>query len=439
MNKCFKIILTAILVLIAGISYSFAATGTITGTGVRVRKEPNTNAEIIINLYKDNKVEVLEKDGNWYKIKYEDKEGYTHKDYINVSEDVAQVPQEDTTNNKENKENNENIIVNSKIKMKSNAKIYILPLIYSTVTNNIEEGKEVTVMKKVSDWSCINTDGITGWVRNCYLLGKVEQPKPEELPITEQPVVEEPTTVEQPEQKPEEPQNTATQETVIKKGYINEISGVNIRENADKGSKILATVGMNAEVSIYSEEGEWYKVSVNGVNGYVYKPLVSDNKTETTNRSQQTPREEQIAESVEQKQNVLEPQVQISNETKGAEIVNFAKKFLGYKYVYGGTTPSGFDCSGFVYYVFNQLGIGLSRSLSVQNTSGVYVEKGNLQLGDIIIFNDWDNISIGHVGIYIGDNQFIHAANSSRGVVTDYMDTRNSYYNIRYVTARRLV
>lgn len=121
----------------------------------------------------------------------------------------------------------------------------------------------------------------------------------------------------------------------------------------------------------------------------------------------------------------------------GYSIVEFAKKYLGYSYVYGGTTPSGFDCSGFVYYVFNSCGYKLSRSCYAQSTSGIAVSKGDLQLGDLIFFNNGSNGSIGHVGIYIGSGQFIHAANPSRGVVTDTINS--GYYNTYYYSARRIV
>ena len=71
-----------------------------------------------------------------------------------------------------------------------------------------------------------------------------------------------------------------------------------------------------------------------------------------------------------------------------------------------------------------------------QASNGTFVEKVNLQLGDLVIFRDWDNSSIGHCGIYIGDGNFIHAANSTRGVVTDTLNS--GYYYERYVSGRRL-
>ena len=73
-----------------------------------------------------------------------------------------------------------------------------------------------------------------------------------------------------------------------------------------------------------------------------------------------------------------------------------------------------------------------------QTSSGTEIDREDLEAGDLILFYDEGKTKIGHVGIYMGDNQFIHAANPKRGVVTDALST-NSYYNTRYVTARRIV
>jgi cell wall-associated NlpC family hydrolase len=113
-------------------------------------------------------------------------------------------------------------------------------------------------------------------------------------------------------------------------------------------------------------------------------------------------------------------------------------QYLNYKYVSGGSSPStGFDCSGFTTYVYKNFGISLSRTSTGQGSNGVSVSKSNLQLGDILIFNNSSNTAIGHVGIYIGNNEFIHAANPSSGVkITKLSD---SYYSLRYVDARRVL
>ena len=88
---------------------------------------------------------------------------------------------------------------------------------------------------------------------------------------------------------------------------------------------------------------------------------------------------------------------------KGQDIVNYAKQFLGVRYVFGGTSPNGFDCSGLVQYVYNHFGINISRTTKTQINDGREVGRNNLQLGDLVF------PSSGHVTLYIGNNQVIHA------------------------------
>lgn len=109
-------------------------------------------------------------------------------------------------------------------------------------------------------------------------------------------------------------------------------------------------------------------------------------------------------------------------------------QYLGTPYVWGGTTPSGFDCSGFTRYVYKQLGYTLSRTAGQQLGNGYAVSS--LQPGDLVFFDNTyaTSAAASHVGIYIGNNQFVHAA--SGGVkVTSLSD---SYYASRYIGARRI-
>ena len=123
----------------------------------------------------------------------------------------------------------------------------------------------------------------------------------------------------------------------------------------------------------------------------------------------------------------------------GVSVVEYAKNYLGYSYVVGGKTPSsGFDCSGFTKYIFSNFGINLASVASEQIQSGTEVSRENLIEGDLILFYNEAKTKIGHVGIYIGNGEFIHSANPQRGVVIDNLNT-NSYYNDRYVTARRII
>ncbi len=113
-----------------------------------------------------------------------------------------------------------------------------------------------------------------------------------------------------------------------------------------------------------------------------------------------------------------------------------AQSKLGAPYWYGSTGPRGFDCSGFITYVFNQNGITLNRSADMQMQDGLIVSRSGLQVGDLVFFRDPGSPWLAtHVGMYAGNNQFIHA--DSRGVIYTSMD--DGYYGPRYVGARRLI
>lgn len=122
--------------------------------------------------------------------------------------------------------------------------------------------------------------------------------------------------------------------------------------------------------------------------------------------------------------------------SKANAIIATAKKYIGVPYVWGGATPSGFDCSGFVQYVFRQHGITLNRTCETQYVHGTYVSKSNLKPGDLVFFQNTYKSGVSHVGIYIGNNQFIQCS-SSKGVVISNLTS--SYYVQHYYGARRVL
>ena len=120
----------------------------------------------------------------------------------------------------------------------------------------------------------------------------------------------------------------------------------------------------------------------------------------------------------------------------GAQILAEAQKYLGTPYVYGGASPSGFDCSGFVYYVLKQLGYAPYRTPADQYQQGTYVAKEDLQVGDIVFFANTYGSGLSHVGIYAGNGQFIHSPNSRSTV--SYSDLTSGYWANHYYGARRM-
>lgn len=278
----------------------------------------------------------------------------------------------------------------------------------------------ITVIEYVNGWYYImSSDNIQGWVR---------KEKLDSLKTTTSQQNQNNTSEEEKDNKEETEKN----ETETTKYISTDI--VNVRKKASKDSEIIKKLVKNAKVTVVSTSNGWSKIKINGTEGYISSEYLSDTQVEedtpsgnttnntnkTTNRSLETSRTEII-----------------TNSNTGENVVAYARTFLGSKYVLGGVGPNSFDCSGFTAYVYKKFGVSLSHSASAQANVGTKVEKANLQLGDLVLFKGATGNGIGHVGIYIGGNQFIHASNPTDGVKITSLST--SYYKARYVTARRLM
>lgn len=187
-------------------------------------------------------------------------------------------------------------------------------------------------------------------------------------------------------------------------------ASVNLRAKPDPASDLLATLSTGDKAYIIGFNCGWYKVTYGSQTGYIRSDLLELTEKPAANSGG------------------------ASYVSLGQQLVDLAKQYTGTPYVWGGTTTSGFDCSGYTKYVYAQLGYTIKRTAAQQLTNGVSVTS--LQLGDLVFFNNTYSSSLAatHVGIYVGDNQFIHAA--SGGVkITDLSD---SFYASRYVGARRI-
>jgi cell wall-associated NlpC family hydrolase len=121
------------------------------------------------------------------------------------------------------------------------------------------------------------------------------------------------------------------------------------------------------------------------------------------------------------------------------QIVKNAKNYLGGKYVWGGTQPKGFDCSGYVKYLYEKEGIALPRTAYEQSKVGKYVSRNELKKGDLLFFltDKKRHLPITHVGMYIGNDKFIHAASRKKGIIISSLS--KSKYGKLYVKAKRII
>ena len=229
--------------------------------------------------------------------------------------------------------------------------------------------------------------------------------------------------------------------------YVNSQT-VNVRSNPNQTSNIVTQLPINEQVTVISEQNGWSQITFDGGEGYISSSLLSDTRQETSRGSSTSRAEANLSnsQSGQSSQSNTESNSSTQNDStsssagsststsssRGSEVLAYAMKFVGYPYVYGGSSPSGFDCSGFTSYVYKHFGVSLSRTAAGQYSNGTAVSRANLQVGDLVMFGS----PINHVGIYAGGGRIVHAANPSRGVTTDTINS--GYYNTHYVGARRI-
>lgn len=459
MNKMKKISIITIILYMLFVTSVFASTATISVSAARLRKEADTESDVLTKIYQGEKVEILEKNGEWYKVKYGKNVGYLKDNLIKEdSSDNSSVNTQKEENNTVTDENVENEnIDSSKVVTNSKTKLRYRPSMMSNEIIEVETGKELTKCAELGNWIQVTDGAVTGWIIKSKItndLSSIENTQPPEENKTEE-VENKVDTTEKDAVKEKETENNKVSEsknessvnqtqvtTSNKKGKVN-VETAKVRSAADKTSKVVGFLDYNDEITILAEEGEWYKFTEKNAEGYVHKTLITLVGEESV--SSRGTLEEREADKKEEVNSDLK-EVTKENETtnnnignKGQEVVDIAKKYLGYKYVVGGKNPeTGFDCSGFTRYIYLQFGYSLGTTAAGQNNLGTEISRTDLRPGDLILFYDEGKTKIGHTGIYISNGDFIHSANPERGVVIDNINT-NSYYNERYIVAKRIV
>jgi len=185
--------------------------------------------------------------------------------------------------------------------------------------------------------------------------------------------------------------------------------GINVRSGPSTESEVLASVDSGTIVTVNGFEDGWYDVTCKyGTEGYIRSDFLDLTASDT------------------------------ASSASGSSIVDTAMQHLGTRYVYGGASPSGFDCSGFTMYIYKQFGYSLPHTATGQWQSGIGTRVysiSELQPGDLVFFNDPSRNAgkaCSHAGIYIGNGQHIHSSSSrSNGVIIS--DLTSGYYNTYFI------
>lgn len=486
-----SIVLTsiAIIVIMLFVTVSFAAdTAKVSVETARLRKEASEDSTILELISLGEEVEILGQSGNWYQVEYKGITGYLRNDLIQVDGETQSNgsetatsgetvdtsataqnntqtgnevgttsennPQAENANNLTGTENTESTEpqnttgeqangdttttgttgtteneedLTGKYQFTQDVEIKITPLINSLTVSSVKSGDTIEIQDKVNDWVLVSNENIQGWAR-FNILSKVEETDQNQVLTTENIAQTTPETQEQPE----------TQEPQTKTMYVNSQT-VNVRSAASQEASVVTQLSINTQVTVISEQNGWAEVTFNGGNGYIASNLLSETISQTS-RGSSTPRtgitdttdKQTDNSSTNNNQESNDSSSNVSTSSKGADVLAYAMQFVGYPYVYGGSSTSGFDCSGFTQYVYKHFGVTLNRTAAAQSSNGTAVSRSNLQPGDLVMFGS----PINHVGIYAGGGRIVHAANPSRGVTTDTINS--GYYNTNYVCARRI-
>ena len=261
-----------------------------------------------------------------------------------------------------------------------------------------------------------------GWLKISY-NGQVAYVSANCLSNTEvkKPVVEK----KQENNTPAKQENTVQSQAYT--GWVN-TAALNVRSGASTSYSIIGSYTMGDKVSGQLANG-WLKVSYNGRTGYISANLLS---------SKEVAKPQQVVENNKSNNNAIGQQTATQTpqaSASGQAAANIARQFVGYPYVWGGSSPSGFDCSGLVYYAYKQIGVNLNRNSAAQFSNGYSVGINNLKPGDLVFFNQ--SGSIDHVGMIVDYNgNYVHAV--SPGVGVQIGNIYNSWSQRVFAGARRI-
>ena len=355
-------------------------TGTVKcSSSVNFRSAPNTSSTSYGELKNGTKVNVVGVSSGWYKVTYNGKTGYIHPDYITLASSSAGTAIAPSNTVTSTTGTAGTVKCSSSVNLRSEANTS------SSILAELKNGTKITVVSTANGWCKVTYSGKTGYIKQDYVS----------------------TT------------GSASNNTSASTGTAAVVkcsSTVNFRSAASTSSTILGELKNGTAITVLSTSNGWSKVSYAGKAGYISADYLVTASSGTAISPSNTA-------------------ASVSISAKRQSVLNYAAQFLGVPYVYGGSTPSGFDCSGFTSYVFKNTVGSIPRVAQAQYDATTRVSRDDLLPGDLVFFGS-STSSISHVGIYVGSNQFIHAP--STGDVVKYSSLTGSYAT-RYQGAGRVI
>ena len=379
----------------------------IDGEVVNLRKGPGVNYDLVARVLDGQTVWVLDRKPNWAKVKVNNGAvGWVARDYLKPPNNAASMPPApaDFPNAGKSRFSTLTAWIDE-----DSCNIREGPGQDQGVKFQLAKGTKVTVTGMDGQWCKIKADnGDTGWV-----AGWVIDFSPPGTEFTR-------TT-------------PGGGEEEVKIGWVSRPS-VNLRSGPGENYPRTGTLALSTQVLIVGLKGDWYKVAMdNREIGWVGSWLIDTRGERAARGSSDGGGTSSSASSLTAAPTGGGPG---SGSQSGLDIVHTAMKYLGQSYVRGGENPGGFDCSGLVQYVLGRHGISAERTSPGQFRQGRPVSRDEIEPGDVVFFKNTYRSGISHVGIYIGEGRFIHAANPGSGVKITGLD--ESYYASRYVGARRM-
>ena len=353
---------------------SAMGTAVVTADSLRLRSEANTNCATVTYLVGGTSVQVYEELNGWYKVSYGEYTGYVSAEYVDYTPAEGEAAQAEEE-------------VTETVSAVSAAAQPRAAVIDGTgyVNLRVDASTESTILTTLDEGTELTVLSVEDeW---CYVTWE--------------------------DQTGYVNANYVYVDGILMADPRGIVTGscVNVRSQPSTDSSILTKVYAGSTVELLFQEDGWYAMNCDGVLGYISADYVR-------------PYNPAAASAV------------------GAEAVEIAMQYLGVPYVYGGASSSGFDCSGFTMYVFSQLGYSLPHSATSQWESvGEYVERSDLQPGDLVLFCDpsrSNGKACSHVGIYIGNDEFVHAASGSSGQYIRISSLSEDYYDGYYKGAKRI-